>query len=68
MMQSSKYKWNLIHTELIDYYHIINAPISLYDKNYMHYTKPPEVECARPVYLMRQEPFLAHLVFVNEKA
>jgi len=34
MMQLYKYKWNLIDTDVLDYYHVINAPISLYDKKY----------------------------------
>jgi len=34
----------------------------------MHNTKSPEVDCTWPVYLMQNSPFLAHLVFANEKA
>ena len=49
-MQSYKYKRNLTDTDLLDYYHISNAPIQLYDTICLHYTKPPEVDRTLPVY------------------
>jgi len=41
-----QYKWNLIDTDLLDYYHIMH--LCSYKTKNMHYTKPPEVDCARP--------------------
>jgi len=74
MMQSYKYKQNLIDTDLLDYYHIINAPIWLYDKRYalqwLHKTTWCRLcmACLWPAYLMWRRPFLGHVVFANEKA
>jgi len=46
-----------------------NTPVPLgYTKNRpMQYTKPPEVDRARPAYGLRRGPFLVHLVFSKEK-
>ena len=33
----------------------------------MHNTKPSEVDCAKPTYLMWHGLFLVHMVFSNEK-
>ena len=41
-MQSYKYKQNLMYTNTLDNYHIINAPLALYDKKYAIQI-PPEV-------------------------
>ena len=47
-MQSYKHERNLIDALLLDYYHnAMHLYRQLYDKN-LHYTKPPEVDRARP--------------------
>src|SRR6218665_124735 len=51
---------NLIDTDSLDYYHIIRLCC------YM--TKPPEVDCTWPAYLLLHRPFLVYLVVEYEKA
>jgi len=71
MMQSYKYKWNLIDTDLLEDYHIINAPILLCDKKYaLPKTNWSWPRMARlwPAYLMWHGPFSVHMVLANEKA
>ena len=42
-----QYKWNLIGTDLLDYYHVMH--LYRYTKKILC-TKPPEVDRAWPVY------------------
>jgi len=70
-MQSFKYKRNFIDTDLLDYYHMINAPISLCNKKYalqwLHKTTRGR-KCMAHLWstdLLRCRPILVHLVFAK---